>query len=125
MEVPGAADIEENNPHGDGDQEASPSQTACPSNGSDVRRSESDDNDDTAGEGDDHAGDNSIDEGDEEGNGSEDEDEEPRFKYANLTKKLGSLYRNGDATSSLLTAGDKMVCDAFYSIVDVADSHLF
>lgn len=40
----------------------------------------------------------------------EDEDEEPRLKYAYLTKHLGSVYRNGDATSTFLVAGDKMVC---------------
>lgn len=44
--------------------------------------------------------------GDEE---SDDEDEEPRLKYSYLTKHLGSIYRNGDATSTFLVAGDKMV----------------
>lgn len=48
-------------------------------------------------------------EDDEEDDSEEDEDEEPRLKYAYLTKHLGSVYRNGDATSSFLTAGDKMV----------------
>lgn len=46
----------------------------------------------------------------EEEDGSDEEDEEPRLKYAYLTKHLGSVYRNGDATSSFLVAGDKMVC---------------
>ena len=46
-------------------------------------------------------------ESDEEG---EEEDEEPRLKYASLTKSISSLYRHGDATSSFLAAGDKMVC---------------
>lgn len=41
---------------------------------------------------------------------SDEDDEEPRLKYAYLTKHLGSVYRNGDATSSFLVAGDKMVC---------------
>ncbi|KAJ5485949.1 hypothetical protein N7530_000249 [Penicillium desertorum] len=45
----------------------------------------------------------------EEEDDSDDEDEEPRLKYAYLTKHLGSVYRNGDATSSFLVAGDKMV----------------
>ena len=45
----------------------------------------------------------------EEEDDSDDEDEEPRLKYAYLTKHLGSAYRNGDATSSFLVAGDKMV----------------
>lgn len=39
----------------------------------------------------------------------EDEDEEPRLKYASLTKHLKPVYRNGDATSAFLVAGDKMV----------------
>ena len=39
----------------------------------------------------------------------EDEDEEPRLKYASLTKHLTPVYRNGDATSTFLVAGDKMV----------------
>jgi hypothetical protein len=48
---------------------------------------------------------------DEEGEEDEedDEDEEPQLKYARLTKHLGSVYRNGDATSAFLVAGDKMV----------------
>ena len=46
----------------------------------------------------------------EEGEASEeDEDEEPRLKYASLTKHLKPVYRNGDATSAFLVAGDKMV----------------
>ena len=46
----------------------------------------------------------------EEGEGSEgEEDEEPRLKYASLTKHLNPIYRNGDATSAFLVAGDKMV----------------
>ena len=46
----------------------------------------------------------------EEGETSEDEeDEEPRLKYASLTRTLKSVYRNGDATSEFLVAGDKMV----------------
>ncbi|KAJ5382752.1 hypothetical protein N7517_000663 [Penicillium concentricum] len=45
----------------------------------------------------------------EEEEDSDDEDEEPRLKYAYLTKHLGSVYRNGDATSSFLVAGDKMI----------------
>ena len=37
------------------------------------------------------------------------EEDEPKLKYGRLTGHLGSLYRNGDATSSFLVAGDKMV----------------
>ena len=39
----------------------------------------------------------------------DEEDEEPRLKYTPLTKHLKSVYRNGDATSTFLVAGDKMV----------------
>lgn len=39
----------------------------------------------------------------------EDEEDEPRLKYTSLTKNLRLLYRNGDATSAFLVAGDKMV----------------
>lgn len=39
----------------------------------------------------------------------EEEDEEPRLKYASLTRHLKPFYRNGDATSAFLVAGDKMV----------------
>ena len=49
-------------------------------------------------------------EGDEEDEEEEEEDEEPRLKYASLTKSQAPVYRNGDATSSFLVAGDKMVC---------------
>lgn len=45
---------------------------------------------------------------DEEDEDDED-DEEPRLKYARLTQHLGGVYRNGDATSAFLVAGDKMV----------------
>lgn len=46
---------------------------------------------------------------DDEGSEEEEEDEEPRLKYASLTKHLKTVYRNGDATSAFLVAGDKMV----------------
>ena len=47
----------------------------------------------------------------EEGEASEEEDdeEEPRLKYASFTQHLKPVYRNGDATSTFLVAGDKMV----------------
>ncbi|KAJ5093013.1 hypothetical protein N7456_008874 [Penicillium angulare] len=45
----------------------------------------------------------------EEESDEDEEDEEPRLKYAYLTKQLGSVYRNGDATSTFLVAGDKMI----------------
>ncbi|QSS60002.1 vacuolar sorting-associated protein [Histoplasma capsulatum] len=47
----------------------------------------------------------------EESDGEDEDDgeEEPRLKYASLTKSIGSVYRTGDATSSFLAAGDKMI----------------
>ncbi|MCJ1354996.1 MAG: Vacuolar protein sorting-associated protein 41 [Icmadophila ericetorum] len=39
----------------------------------------------------------------------EEEEEEPRLKYISLTKNLGPVYRNGDATSAFMVAGDKMI----------------
>lgn len=47
--------------------------------------------------------------GEEEGDEEEEEEEEPRLEYASITKKLAAVYRNGDATSTFLVAGDKMV----------------
>lgn len=46
---------------------------------------------------------------DDDDEDDDDEDEEPRLKYARLTQHLSPVYRNGDATSSFLVAGDKMV----------------
>lgn len=57
-----------------------------------------------------HEAHNDGDEDDEDDeDGEDDEEEEPRLKYAKLTGSLASVYRNGDATSSSLLAGDKMV----------------
>ncbi|KAF2728266.1 hypothetical protein EJ04DRAFT_581471 [Polyplosphaeria fusca] len=39
----------------------------------------------------------------------EEADEEPKLKYTRLTSSLGPVYRNGDATSTFLVAGDKMI----------------
>jgi len=49
------------------------------------------------------------DEEDEDEDEEDEEDEEPKLKYARLTQHLGPVYRNGDATSAFLVAGDKMV----------------
>ncbi|PQE20648.1 vacuolar assembly protein [Rutstroemia sp. NJR-2017a BBW] len=38
----------------------------------------------------------------------DEEEEEPKLKYARITSHLGPIYRNGDATSTFLVAGDKM-----------------
>lgn len=55
--------------------------------------------------------DDEAEEGDEDEDDDDDDedDDEPRLKYARLTQNLGSVYRNADATSSFLVAGDKMV----------------
>lgn len=50
----------------------------------------------------------------EEDDDEEDEEDEPRLNYTSLTKYLRTLYRNGDATSAFLVAGDKMVGWAFF-----------
>ncbi|KAM3530351.1 hypothetical protein NHJ13051_001389 [Beauveria bassiana] len=46
---------------------------------------------------------------DEEEEDDEDEDEEPSLKLSRLTSHLNPVYRNGDATSAFLVAGDKMI----------------
>lgn len=40
----------------------------------------------------------------------DEEEDEPKLKNARMTGYMTQLYRNGDATSSFLVAGDKMVC---------------
>lgn len=49
-------------------------------------------------------------------NDSDGEEEEPRLKYSKLTGALASVYRNGDATSAFLIAGDKMVLSTLLEI---------
>lgn len=46
----------------------------------------------------------------EEDDDVDEEEEEPKLKYARMTSHLLPVYRNGDATSAFLVAGDKMVC---------------
>ena len=73
---------------------------------------ENEDNDGNDDGDDDEDEDEADDNGDDEEDDDDDdgEDEEPKLKYAKLTGSLASVYRNGDATSSSLIAGDKMVC---------------
>ena len=74
-------------------------------NGSDAEEVDEGEDDDDDDDEDDE------DEDDDEGDDGEDEeDEEPLLKYARLTQHLSAVYRNGDATSAFLVAGDKMVC---------------
>jgi hypothetical protein len=44
----------------------------------------------------------------------DDEEDEPKLKYARMTGQLGAVYRNGDATSAFLVAGNKMVGLAYF-----------
>ncbi|CAL5872450.1 uncharacterized protein PFLUO_LOCUS6714 [Penicillium psychrofluorescens] len=67
------------------------------------RRHQGSDDDSNAGD------DSQGDEEEEEEDSDEEDEEEPRLKYAYLTKHLKPVYRNGDATSSFLAAGDKMI----------------
>ncbi|KAK4226281.1 putative vacuolar protein sorting-associated protein [Podospora fimiseda] len=64
-----------------------------------------------AGEGDsdDNNSNSSDDKEDDEEDSEEEEDEEPKLKYARLTQHLGPVYRNGDATSAFIVAGDKTI----------------
>ena len=59
----------------------------------------------------DDSGDDEVDATDSAADEDEDEeeDDEPKLKYARLTGSLGPVYRNGDATSAFMVAGDKMV----------------
>ena len=45
----------------------------------------------------------------EDDDDDDDVDEEPKLKYSRLTRDLGPVYRNGDATATFMVAGDKMV----------------
>ncbi|OIW26656.1 hypothetical protein CONLIGDRAFT_580705 [Coniochaeta ligniaria NRRL 30616] len=67
--------------------------------------------------------DDDEDDGDEEE--EEEEDEEPKLKYARLTPHLGAVYRNADATSSFLVAGDKMIIGSHNGNIHVIQLPLF
>lgn len=54
-------------------------------------------------------GEESVEDSDDDEEEEEDADEEPKLKYSRLTSSLLPVYRNGDATSSFMVAGDKMV----------------
>jgi hypothetical protein len=49
------------------------------------------------------------DDDDDDDDEADEADEEPKLKYTRLTSSLAPVYRNGDATSAFLVAGDKMV----------------
>lgn len=79
-----AADNTEDEPRTPARDEARLAQVA--SNGKDSAEQDSDEDDD-----------------------EEEAEEEPKLKYSRLTTNLGPVYRNGDATSAFMVAGDKMV----------------
>lgn len=73
------------------------------------RDEEEDDASDEAEDDEEEEEEEESDDDDDEDEEEEEEDEEPHLKYARLTQHLGGLYRNGDATSTFLVAGNKMV----------------
>ncbi|KAM0321950.1 hypothetical protein ACHAQA_009847 [Verticillium albo-atrum] len=92
-----------------------------------VAQQEEREEDDEAGresgeEEDDEEEDDDEDDDDEE---DDDEDEEPRLKYARLTQHLGPVYRNGDATSTFLVAGDKMIIGTHNGNIHVIQLPMF
>jgi type IV secretory pathway VirB10-like protein len=68
-----------------------------------------DDDDDDDDEDDEEEEEEEEDDEEDEEEDDDDDDEEPKLKYARLTQHLNGVYRNGDATSAFLVAGDKMV----------------
>ncbi|KAL4946149.1 hypothetical protein BDV06DRAFT_160627 [Aspergillus oleicola] len=55
----------------------------------------------------------------------DEEEDEPHLKYSYLTKQLGGVYRNGDATSTFLAAGDKMALGTHNGNIHVFSVPLF
>ncbi|UPK90000.1 hypothetical protein LCI18_000935 [Fusarium solani-melongenae] len=86
---------------------------------------EDDDEDDQAQDQDDEDDDDEEDEDEDEDEDDEDEDDEPRLKYARLTQHLGGVYRNGDATSAFLVAGDKMIVGTHNGNIHVVQLPIF
>lgn len=64
-------------------------------------------------------------EDDEDDDEEEEEEDEPQLKYARLTQHLGGVYRNGDATSSFLVAGDKMIVGTHNGNINVIQLPIF
>ncbi|KAK3299495.1 uncharacterized protein B0H64DRAFT_388649 [Chaetomium fimeti] len=77
--------------------------------GSVAQSSGDEDGSDDEEEGDDDGDDDGDDGDDNDDEEDEEDDDEPKLKYARLTQHLGPVYRNGDATSAFLVAGDKMI----------------
>ncbi|GJN71488.1 vacuolar protein sorting-associated protein 41 [Purpureocillium lilacinum] len=99
---------------------------------SDRRKSDSQFSDDDEGEDisneeedDDEEDDDGVDEDDDDEDEEEEEEEEPRLKYAPLTQHLRAVYRNGDATSAFLVAGDKMIVGTHNGNIHVLQLPIF
>lgn len=105
MDAPGATKANESANTGISERDTSPARSRSPSNANpDEHEQPQRGSDDESGGSDDR-----VEDGEEDEEESDEEEEEPRLKYSYLTKHLGSVYRNGDATSTFLVAGDKMV----------------
>jgi hypothetical protein len=105
MDAPGATPANESAVQGTPEHSTSTARSRSPTDSTQDPQDRDQPDDDDNSNGSDPDEDDDENEEDE----SEDEEDEPRLKYAYLTKHLGSVYRNGDATSSFLVAGDKMV----------------
>lgn len=113
MDAPGAKTVSEGAIKNTSERDASTARSRSPSdtaqNGHKQHHQSGESSDD------DSEGSEQIVEEEDEAGSEEEEDDEPRLKYAYLTKHLGSIYRNGDATSTFLVAGDKMVYLSFWA----------
>lgn len=106
MDAPGATKAVEGANMVSSERDTSPARSRPPSNTNPDEHEEHPQESDDGSEGSEEQVEEEEEEYEEE---SDEEDEEPRLKYSYLTKHLGSVYRNGDATSTFLVAGDKMV----------------
>ncbi|KAJ5887964.1 hypothetical protein N7495_008005 [Penicillium taxi] len=112
MEAPGATTANGGADNGTSEHETPIARSRSPS---DTSHDEHDQCQSGTGKSDHTDGGNETDEDEE----SDEEDEEPHLKYAYLTKHLGSVYRNGDATSTFLVAANKMIIGTHNGVINV------
>lgn len=96
-------------PHADASASGPVSTQPTPERESPGNRGNAEDSQEEFGEGTEEEDGGDDEDEDGEGDDEDDDEEEPQLKYARLTQHLSALYRNGDATSAFLVAGDKMV----------------
>lgn len=108
-------------PPGSNDGKASQDGDQDKEGGEEDDNDEDDDNDEEDDDDEDEDDEEDEDEEEEDEEDEEDDDEEPKLKYARLTQHLNGVYRNGDATSAFLVAGDKMVGSISASIQHCTD----